>query len=48
MVDDHARDDDENDGGDDVGDDAGDNVGGYSISVDFGAGGDSTVGSGSS
>jgi hypothetical protein len=48
VVEDHARDDDGDDGGDDVGDDAGDNVGGYSISVDSGAGGDSVAGSGSS
>jgi hypothetical protein len=44
VVEDHAGDDDVDDGGDDVGDDAG----GYSVGMDSGAGGDSTVGSGSS
>jgi hypothetical protein len=37
VVEDHARDD-EDDGGDDVGDDIGDDAGGYSAVVDSGAG----------
>jgi hypothetical protein len=46
VVEDHARDDDEDDGGDDVGHDAGDDDVGYSIGMDSSAGGDSTAGSG--
>jgi hypothetical protein len=48
VVEDHARDDAEDDGGDDVGDDAGDDAGGYYGARDFGAGGDSVAGSGTS
>jgi hypothetical protein len=48
MVEDHARNDDEDDGGDDVGDEAGDDASGYSAVLDSGAGGDSTAGSGTS
>ena len=48
MVEDHARDDVEDDGGDNVGDDAGDDAGGDSGAGDFGAGGDSAAGSGTS
>jgi hypothetical protein len=48
VVEDHARDGDEDDGGDDVGDDVGDDAGGYSAGVDSGAGGDFTAGSGTS
>ena len=48
VVEDHARDDDEDGGGDDVGDDGGDDVVGYSAGVDSGAGGDYAAGSGTS
>jgi hypothetical protein len=48
VEEDHAGDDDVDDGGDDVGDDARDDAGGYSISMDSGAGGDSAAGSRSS
>jgi hypothetical protein len=44
VVEDHARDD-EDDGGDDVGDDARDDAHGYSASVDSRAGGDFAAGS---
>jgi hypothetical protein len=48
VVEDHARDDDEDGGGDDVGDDGGDDAGGHFVGVDSGDGGDSTTGSGTS